>query len=139
MNNTRNSYGIIPTCKQGDDIFICAIQNMKSGEWGLPKGSPEKGETPMETALRELVEETGITEIEINKEKTLTEQYSFEQEGITYHKTNTYWLGTVNEMTKKPTNLDARDMKWINVKDARDFFKFEAVKEVVREVEDIVG
>jgi bis(5'-nucleosidyl)-tetraphosphatase len=112
--NIRNSYGIIPFYKQGDDIFICAIQNKKSGEWGLPKGSPEKGETPIVTAVRELDEETGITEFQIIEEKTLTEKYSFEQDGVTYQKENTYWLGRVPQMNEKPSEIDARDMKWIN-------------------------
>lgn len=32
-------------------------------KWDLPKGKAEKGETPAETALREVVEETGLDDV----------------------------------------------------------------------------
>jgi len=32
----------------------------RSGEWNLPGGQPEPGETPLQTAIRETHEETGI-------------------------------------------------------------------------------
>lgn len=38
------SYGIIPFYRKGKDIYICCVLNNKSGEWGLPKGTPEKEE-----------------------------------------------------------------------------------------------
>lgn len=137
MKTHYYSHGIIPVYQQDGEIYICAIKNMKSGEWGMPKGSPEKGESPMETATRELVEETGITEFEIIDRKTLVERHTFEHEGAILHKENTYWVAKVPKMTEKPIELDARDMKWINAKDADDFFKFEGVKKLVREVESI--
>ncbi|MGE4157549.1 MAG: NUDIX domain-containing protein [Planctomycetota bacterium] len=37
------------------------LRNALRQEWGLPKGHAEPGETEMQTALRELHEETGMT------------------------------------------------------------------------------
>lgn len=39
------------------------LVNEGDGSWGFPKGRPEEGETLLETAIREITEETGLTEI----------------------------------------------------------------------------
>ena len=39
----------------------------RRGKWDLPKGKAEKGETIRETAIREVMEETGIEHLKIDK------------------------------------------------------------------------
>ena len=39
----------------------------RRGKWDLPKGKAEKGETIRETAIREVMEETGIEDLKIDK------------------------------------------------------------------------
>ena len=46
----------------------------RRGKWDLPKGHMEKGESIKETALREVSEETGVTQLEL-----VTELYPFNQ------------------------------------------------------------
>jgi 8-oxo-dGTP pyrophosphatase MutT (NUDIX family) len=36
------------------------VKSSANGDWGLPKGHVEKNETEKETALREILEETGV-------------------------------------------------------------------------------
>ena len=50
--------GIILNSK-GEVLLV----NEGDGFWGFPKGRPEKDETLLETAIREITEETGLTEI----------------------------------------------------------------------------
>lgn len=38
----------------------CPMVRTKKGHWGFPKGKREKNETPLQNALREVKEETGI-------------------------------------------------------------------------------
>lgn len=40
----------------------------RKGKWDLPKGKVDKGEKPCDTALREVYEETGLTDIKIERE-----------------------------------------------------------------------
>lgn len=44
----------------------------RRGKWDLPKGKAESGESPEETALREVTEETGLKNIQIVKKLTET-------------------------------------------------------------------
>ncbi len=134
MKTNHHSYGIIPIYKKDYEIFICAVHNHKSNEWGLPKGTPEKNEETFETAKRELREETGISEFKIIGGKTFSEKYTFEQDGITHQKHNTYFIASVNEMIDKDSSIDSKDMKWINIKDASKTFKFENITQLLDDV-----
>lgn len=53
----------------------------RRGKWDLPKGKADDGETPEQTALREVMEETGVQNICIEKPA-----------GITYHEYFDKWL-----------------------------------------------
>lgn len=44
----------------------------RRGFWDLPKGKAEKGESPEETAIREVMEETGLMKVEIIRFLTTT-------------------------------------------------------------------
>lgn len=53
----------------------------RRGKWDLPKGKADAGETPEQTALREVMEETGIQNLSIVKSA-----------GLTYHEYFDIWL-----------------------------------------------
>jgi 8-oxo-dGTP pyrophosphatase MutT (NUDIX family) len=64
------------------EIVICGRDS--DGVWGLPKGTPEPGESLEETALREVSEETGL-EVRI-VDKVGVVEYWFARQGTRYHK-----------------------------------------------------
>src|SRR5258708_30577107 len=64
------------------EVVLCGRHS--DAVWGLPKGTPDKGETLEQTALREVREETGLL-VEIGA-RLGTIEYWFSASGRRYHK-----------------------------------------------------
>jgi 8-oxo-dGTP diphosphatase len=56
----RAAGGIVWSADAGADRRIAIVHRGKRNDWALPKGKPEAGESPDQTALREAMEETGV-------------------------------------------------------------------------------
>jgi len=125
------SYGVIPVFKDKDGFHILLVKNSKGGHWGLPKGTPEKNEEPIETATRELFEETGIKNIDIKTEVTFEEKYDFEKDGIFYRKTITYYPGFVSKMTESNQLDQIDELKWVKIDEAKNTITHQAAINVV--------
>src|SRR3989344_4974882 len=125
------SYGIIPIFENKDDFYILLVKNSKGGHWGLPKGTPEKDEKPIDTATRELFEETGIKDIDVKTEVTFEEKYDFEQNSILYIKTITYFPGFVSEMTKGDKLDEIDELKWVKIDEAKNTLTHQSAVNVV--------
>lgn len=131
------SYGIIPLFKDNKGYKVLIVQNSKGGHWGLPKGTPENDEAPMQTAIRELREETGIQEedIVIQDSPTFLEQYSFEQNDVVYDKTNTYYIGFVETMTVGEELDEINVAEWVSLEKAKEKLTHEGIIKVVEDLE----
>lgn len=56
--------GIVYRRNKNNDIEILLIQDSKD-RWTIPKGHIEEGETAQETAVREIGEEAGLSDVEV--------------------------------------------------------------------------
>ncbi|MEQ8324141.1 MAG: NUDIX domain-containing protein [Vicingaceae bacterium] len=96
----------------GQVLFI-----QKNGHWDLPKGKMEKGETADKTALREVKEECGISELKLDKPFDTT-YYLFVENGQTKLKKTDWFLMESSE--SGPFIGDAKEgiteVKWMNRK-----------------------
>lgn len=81
---TAVSAGGVVYRKEGGAIDVVICGRTKDRVWGLPKGTPNPGESLEETAVREVTEETGL-EVQII-DKIGVVEYWFAREGIRYHK-----------------------------------------------------
>jgi len=132
------SYGVVPIFKNKESFYILLVKNSKGGHWGLPKGTPERNEEPINTARRELFEETGIRDIDIDKETIFKEKYDFEQNGIIYSKTNIYYPGFVSEMTKGDNLDEVDELKWVKIDEAQDTITHQAAIDVVKKLTKLI-
>ncbi len=133
---TDFSYGVIPVLETapGDRRYL--LVQHKAGHWGFPKGHPVTGETPVETALRELAEETGITECRLLEKPAFIEHYISEKKsGRKVFKTVTFYLGYVqtDHVTLPPDEVQA--CCWGNAQRTRDRITYQESKTLFDEVE----
>lgn len=64
--------GVVAAVRCGDGRLLAFERSDLSGEWQLPQGGIEAGETPEQAAWRELAEETGLGPADV----TLVEEYA---------------------------------------------------------------
>jgi bis(5'-nucleosidyl)-tetraphosphatase len=88
------SFGIIPLQQREHTWWVCLVQH-HAGHWAFPKGHPEQGESPKESAERELFEETGLRIQRFLSEESIQENYSFTFKGQLIYKTVEYFLALV--------------------------------------------
>lgn len=70
--------------RSGDDTEVVICGRDSDGVWGLPKGTPDPGESLEETAVREVSEETGLHVRIVDKVGVM--EYWFARDGVRYHK-----------------------------------------------------
>ena len=71
----QKACGVIPyrTGRYGTEFLVLLQTN---GCWSFPKGHAETGETELQTALRELTEETGLSAV-LNLEQRVVSEYTY--------------------------------------------------------------
>jgi 8-oxo-dGTP pyrophosphatase MutT (NUDIX family) len=97
--------------------------------WTLPKGTPNRGETIEETAIREVAEETGL-EVRITGPLDAIE-YWFVQSGTRIHKTVHYFLmePTGGDLARHDHEFD--QVRWIAFEEAAGILTFETERALV--------
>lgn len=129
------SYGIIPARRVGDswEVFIIH-QFSKIGNnsyWTFPKGHPEAGETPEQTALRELKEETGMVPQKLLSEPMFTLAYNFVYKGARIEKMVELRIGVVEEdQTFTLDDIEVKEADWFTLEEASDRLDYQDIKEM---------
>lgn len=118
----ETSYGVIPVKKVASQWQVLLIQ-MNAGHWSFPKGHPELGESALETAQRELFEETHLSISRVLVEDPFEENYQFTKNTNLIHKKVFYFLAEVsgNVIVQKE---EIQAAKWISSIDAVNSLTF---------------
>ncbi len=116
------------------DVEILLLKH-EGGKWMLPKGTIETGETPEAVALREVREETGLSNVRVVGDLG-QERYSFfwRTEDTFYNKTVRYFLlefqGGEEATPQREEGFVAVD--WVAVDDALARIKYKETREIVK-------
>lgn len=134
----ESSFGVIPLKMQEGEWYVLLINHTKGGFWAFPKGHAEEGETPEQTAKRELYEETGLHVIRHLTERTFHEDYSFYRGKNLIHKKVVFFLSEVEgEVVLQPQEVYA--YKWVKLTDAEHFITFSESKSICRQAVEIMA
>lgn len=106
----------------------------RRGKWDLPKGKLDKGETIEQCALREVMEETGLQQVELNNLLTIT-YHTYDEFGKHILKdSHWYKMKATSEQSLIPqTEEDIADIKWVKKTELPRYMNntFPSVKDVL--------
>lgn len=132
------SFGIVPVRRDKDRILYLLIQH-RGGHWAFPKGHAEPGETPLESARRELREETGIGDARVEEDRTFVEHYDTVRRGREIDKTVTYFLGWVTDAEVRVQEEEVRDHAWLPYEEAERRITYEETRRILRDAARAAG
>ncbi|MBO4581008.1 MAG: NUDIX domain-containing protein [Bacteroidales bacterium] len=110
--------------------IVCSKDNIlameRLGKWDLPKGHVEQNETDMQTAIREVQEETGLQNLKILQDAGYT--YHIFRQGdcpkLVLKQTHWYIMQNIPEETPSPqTEEHITLVKWMNKYNMQEFCK----------------
>jgi bis(5'-nucleosidyl)-tetraphosphatase len=130
---TDAAFGIVPILRKEDGDRVLLIQH-HAGHWSFPKGHADPGETALETACREFVEETGIQDFQVLDDRSYSEEYIFTQKGQTITKTVIYFTAFVHSETVECQAEEIQAYAWLTFEAALAKLTFPSAKQVLTEV-----
>jgi 8-oxo-dGTP pyrophosphatase MutT (NUDIX family) len=136
------SYGVLPIRRQGDKWEIFLIhQYSRIGNntyWVFPKGHPEAGETPVETASRELKEETALVPEEIIEEPTFNSEYSFFYDGSKIEKVVVFFIGIITDAKPVLDEREVTEAGWYTLEEAEERLDYKATKKMYQQARQYI-
>jgi bis(5'-nucleosidyl)-tetraphosphatase len=136
---TDFSCGVIPWRQLPGQAREYLLVQHNAGHWAFPKGHPEDGESHLQTARRELAEETGITAVTLLESPTFDEIYDFRDQGGNWvHKTVRYFLGAVDPAAETPV-LQIEEVQaavWVDAPGTRRMLSFDEGRSLLDAAEE---
>jgi 8-oxo-dGTP pyrophosphatase MutT (NUDIX family) len=114
-----------------DNKYLCIFRR---GSWDLPKGKIDKNETPEETAIREVQEETGLINIKLERLIINTYHIYRLKEKLVLKKTYWYLMSNIGSEKLIPQiEEDIEKAEWLNTADIQPLFSnmFGSVRDVI--------
>jgi 8-oxo-dGTP pyrophosphatase MutT (NUDIX family) len=128
---TRNEHscgGAVIAVRNGAP-HVALIATRSRTRWGLPKGAVSQGETPEQAALREVLEETGIT-AEIVKPLDTIEYFFRAGDTLIRKRVDFYLMRYVSgELTPQLSEVD--DAEWVELSEAIQRASFESERKLL--------
>lgn len=135
--------GILVFNRDGKKVLL--VKHKKLGVWIYPGGHIEENENPLECAIRETNEETGIAvkvisslsiAINANSAKSLPQPLIIMEEDVPYEDAHhehfdVIYLGIAGN-TKLTKNEESLDCRWFDKNDIHNIETYENVKEIIK-------
>lgn len=130
----EKSCGAIVYRKFHGNTEILLIKHVNSGHWSFPKGHVEGDETELETAHREIMEETGV---DVILDSSFRETVSYSPKKDT-QKVVVYFLAKAKNFDYTPQVEEIADIKWVDIGHASHVLTYENDKVIVNKAKSAI-
>ena len=132
----EKSCGAVVFIKKEDQTKYLLL-NYAAGHWDFVKGNVELNETEKETVLRELQEETAITDASFIDGFKETIAYFYRRQGLTVHKEVVFFI--IETHTEKVAlSFEHVGYIWLDYKRAMEKLNFKNAKDVLQKGHDFL-
>lgn len=127
----------------GMPLFLL-VYSSRNKNWGFPKGHLEPGESEHDAALREIVEETGITDVRFVEGFRQEDIYPAVSNrpplaGCTIEKHSVYFLAETASAAVSPDLEEIGECRWLAAAEAERLLEFEGIRRIFRSAVTLVS
>lgn len=126
----EKSCGAVIFKKVDGELYYLSIRSKRNNHWGFPKGHVEVGEQEQETAIREIMEETGLKVNLIDGFRTKIEYLIAEN----IHKEVVFFTAEASTETVVIEQEEISDFKWQRYEEMIETLTYVSCKNVLKEV-----
>lgn len=130
----EKSCGAVVYRKYHGNIEILLIKHVNSGHWSFPKGHVEDDETEIETAKREIMEETSI-EVMIDPTFRETVSYSPKKD---VQKEVVYFIARARNTNFTLQQAEVCDARWVDINYASNVLTYDNDKKIVNKAKNVI-
>ena len=121
--------GAVLLSEDGAETLLLHQQN--EDRWCFPKGHVDPGESLAEAALREIREETGLTNVRLEREiEEVSYRFYRPSSKCNVHKTTVYFVAFTGERSPRPEKMFDR-AEWFDLATARVRVKYDTDRHVL--------
>lgn len=120
-----------------ENKFLLLEYNYKNRFWDFPKGNIEKDESEIDTAKREVKEETGIKELIIVPEFREKISYVYKKENKTIFKEVIFYLAETKERKIKISE-EHLNYNWLNYEEALKTLTYPTAKNILKKADEFL-
>lgn len=131
---TEKSCGAVVFTKEGEKIKYVIIHSV-SGAYGFPKGHAEHGESEVETALREVHEETGVC-VRLLDGFRMEDSYSFKRGSSVTIKHVVYFLAEYENQPLVIQEDELNGVELLSYEDALSTLRFDGIRKILTAAND---
>ncbi len=120
--------------KEGEGGARSYLLLLNNGRWDFPKGNMEEGETELQTVLREVAEETALSDLSMVPGFRRVVEYFYRRDGKNVHKEVVYLLARSGGAGVK-ISFEHQGFEWLDYGEAKARATYQNSRNILEDAE----